>query len=291
MNKEYMYLNGSIIVVDDKKGLLEPIKYFDDFEKALVKENLVETIEKELTKKSQEHQEIRDISWSTILGIGVTLSATAAGFLFKLGIAPSFVETGAVQSAVFATNVGSAMGLLAAITGACTFARVAIEAKSYCRKKGLEKEIEYLANQYELESYKTLSYDRGTKEYENEYAKDNGLAKLVHDKDDLNELNKKLSIMHRIGSEQKRYVSLYQQGLLKEYLKSSFEPDEYSEEELDFIEEHVKEMYHNMPNYLYEKMQEVKVDPNMEVTYEVTPIIGAIEVYQKKLLKQRNKKK
>ena len=45
MNKEYVYVNGKVTIIDDKKEKRQE-EYYDNLDKVLVKENVIERINK-----------------------------------------------------------------------------------------------------------------------------------------------------------------------------------------------------------------------------------------------------
>lgn len=56
MNKEYIYIDGNIIL-EDEKGNRNPIEYRDNIDEILIQENIIETMENE--KQELERKSIR----------------------------------------------------------------------------------------------------------------------------------------------------------------------------------------------------------------------------------------
>ena len=53
MNKEYIYINGKVII-EDEKGQKKEVDYYDNIEEILIQENVIEQIENEIEKIEQE---------------------------------------------------------------------------------------------------------------------------------------------------------------------------------------------------------------------------------------------
>ena len=90
MNKEYILKDGKALIIDDT-NIDETIKYYDNLDKVLIKENLVETMEKKLQKNKIQLEEIAEnIYAEKLFTLFLSIFAAIVGILLN-GIFSSFL--------------------------------------------------------------------------------------------------------------------------------------------------------------------------------------------------------
>lgn len=238
MNKEYIYLDGKVIV-EDENGNKKLTDYQDNIQEILVQENLIETMENELkelsnvinTTKGNEKRYVPYIVPAAIFAI--LIAKPVMGALFG-------VDTAMTIDTIFGTM--NFMTPILGVTGAIIIpGATALELLSYSHykfnKKGRRATIakyEYLQKQLEIEK-ETLKKMKKNKEKNNESNEfKNG---KVDDLEKLIALKSWLTFYSNLGFDTEKYYKLYQNGELEETLKR----DGYSENACNCAKEFIEE--------------------------------------------------
>lgn len=219
MNKEYIYLDGKVIV-EDEKGNKKLTDYQDNIHKILVQENLIETMENRIKKleKELENNKENNKPYIPYLVPAVILALIAA----KIIIDPLLGnDTVIMVDTIFGTMNNTT--LVIGIVGTLTLPLATImEIFSYQRDKHHKKsrradvaEYEYLQKQVETER-EILEKLKKNKERNNESS---GFKSFnVSDKGQLEALKSWLILYRNLGFDIERYCKLYQKGQLEETL-------------------------------------------------------------------------
>ena len=223
MNKGYTYIDGKVII-SDEFGNHTQSEYYDNLDKVLVQENVIEEIEKkiqELTEKNKNFKVKRFIPISLI------------GFVTGVSLTPFtlWAISGGINP--FTTQVDTIMGTMSN-AGLYTFVMAAAciplvlllsfreykDYKDYIRNgNAINCELDFLNLQLEKEKEKLINLEK-ERTRNNEDTKT--YSKLVDDKKQLEALRKLLETYYEIGYNSEKYYRYYQQGKLEEKLQSYY---------------------------------------------------------------------
>lgn len=221
MNKEYVYIDGKVII-EDENGNKKVQQYSDKTEEILVQENLIETIEERIKKLGER---IKKNNISNKPYIPVILPTV----IFALIIVMPIVNLLGVNTDIINTIFGS-MNELSLIWGVVSFLilplSILMELQLYRdnkhlinRKRGDIVEYEYLINQLSKEKEKleklNISQTITSKNVDYKVEKVNDLNKL-------RELQNWLILYNDLGYEIEKYYTYYQQGKLEEKLNKYY---------------------------------------------------------------------
>ena len=226
MNKEYMYIDGKV-VISDENGKQTLTEYSDNLDAILAQENVIETMENrilELEKDSQFYKKnSRKHYIPTELPITV-LMATVGINLFSYFLS---------DTNPFITSVDTVFGVVnEAVLYSSLFAIIFIpigaiyEVRSYRqyknekrRKKGTNSELEFLQKQI-IEEKQVLE-DLKKKKKRDEENKKFRVVK-VDDKQQLQALKSNLSLYFDLGYNGEKYFRYFQQGKLDAKLRKHY---------------------------------------------------------------------
>lgn len=196
MNKEYMYVNGKVVVEDDKQNKrLE--EYSDNLDEILVQENLIENLEENIKKLELQDKcflkiknKKRYISWSfiTIFIFLSTIFPVYVNFLIKLSGATW--DKGSMIAYALCFIIG--MGLIALIE-VQDFQRFKHTKKCV---KGIEKQLEYARKELVLAKEKLVNLNNA-KTVKKESSEVNVIK--VNDIEKLTELQENLEMFFNLG--------------------------------------------------------------------------------------------
>lgn len=189
MNKEYILKDGKALIIDDT-NIDETIKYYDNLDKVLIKENLVETMEKKLQKNKIQLEEIAEnIYAEKLFTLFLSIFAAIVGILFN-GIFSSFLV----------------------IIGANLF-RIILDVFYKKTQKGIEAQTKFLTKELakEKEDIEELKKDiTVTKNFDE-------LKRIkVNDKEALEALREKVLQYYHIGYNKKKFNKYYKNNELEE---------------------------------------------------------------------------
>ena len=234
MNKGYTYIDGKVII-SDENGTPTHTEYYDNLDKVLVQENVIEEMEdgiKQLTEALKEYPESKKRYIPTFL-----YSALAA-----MLIAPpvlSWMLSGNPYLGNIDTIFGSIKyfalitGIYAVPVGTILTLADYSEHRARARKgKGISSELEFLKSQIEKEKEILASLqEEKTRNNENTEFR----STKVDDKQQLEALWDDLKLYYDLGANGEKYYRYYQQGKLDKKLQKY-----YSETGVELAKEYLE---------------------------------------------------
>lgn len=205
MNKEYILKDGKALIIDDVSND-KVIDYYDNLDKVLVKENLIEIIEKKLQKnKMQLEENTKNICVEKLLALFLSIVAIILGILFN-GLFSS----------------------IAVIIGVNIFG-IILDVFYKKTQNGIEAQIKYLTKELAKE-----------KDYVEELKKDLTVTKntdelkrtKVDDKEALEALRERIIKYFAIGWKYRKFNKYYQNGELEEIV---------DKEDIELVKEFLEE--------------------------------------------------
>ena len=239
MNKGYTYIDGKVII-SDENGNHTQSEYYDNLDKVLVQENVIEEMEnriQKLTKEIEKYPEAkkRYIPIYLYTALGAALVIPSLLLWAATGTNPylSNIDTifGSVNQVLFFT-LASEIGLLpfGSLFTLADYSNFSERAK---RGKGLNSELEFLKLQIEKEKETLVSLqEEKTRDKENTKFR----STQVNDKQQLKALRSYLELYYVLGYDEKKLSRLYQQGRLDEKLKKY-----YDEAEIELAKNYLEE--------------------------------------------------
>lgn len=227
MNKNYVYKDGKVVIIDEN-GNQKEVDYYDNLNEVLVKENIIETIEQEIKQLEYEISSSKDLSkfvkWLNILFpfFATTIIATILIWLFSASMGPNSLFT-----------VLSCYGYLSgsgAIFSLCEYIK---EKKLVREQKGKETQLEYLEKDLEdlKEEIKQLKLDKTNSKKLEEFS-----ISKVDSKEELKGLREYLTFYYNLGYNEQKYFKYYQQGKVYDKLNRSI-----TDLGIEFINNHFEE--------------------------------------------------
>jgi hypothetical protein len=225
MNKSYTYVDGSIVIADEK-GVQKQGLDSNNIDEILIIENVIETIENRLSKKGTELENTKSYNKANkntpiLIAIGMPifmfLSCLVIGHLLGLtevkqtifGMMRSDLIMGIASTIVFIP--------ISTLAGLYIHASLKRNLKTI---NGLEVEIDFLTHQ--LENEKNHLAQLESKKEVDLSKKEGFYVKEISDEKPLSQL-KNLSICHfNCAYNEKKYLKLYRKGLLESKLKSKY---------------------------------------------------------------------
>lgn len=247
MNKEYIYIDGKIIVRDEN-GISFQKEYTDNIEDILVQENVLETINKEIESLEEEREKHQIHKKNRFF----PSFFCELFFYFLFIVAASFLVCsieGSLQGDIhlYTSKVDTAFGsinnvFLHVIFGLFIFSPVVFfqQLSLYCNYKnrqkeemGIESELNFLKKEFEKQSeiLDNLKKNCQRKQKNLEYR-----TEKVNDFERLEELKCLFDLYYQIGYEQEKYLAYYQKEILEKKLGTHYE-DTDLERIKDYIEE------------------------------------------------------
>ncbi len=240
MNKDYVYIDGKAII-SDENGHKEPIEYYDNLDKVLVQENLIESMQNainELKKKSALYNKMNKGHYIpiAILTLLIFLTIICPAFL-------SYASDGKAFNTLIETNVGTfnVGALIIAVIG-CISTPIFTLLESYLYKqykdakkteKGINSELEFLEKQLEKETEKLESL----KQEKTKNNEDNSFRTVkVDDLQQLKMLRNYLQLYFDLGYNGEKYYQYYEQGKLDKKLEKN-----YDGEAIELAKEYLEE--------------------------------------------------
>lgn len=238
MNKEYIYLDGKVIV-EDEKGNKKVVEYQDNIKEILVQENLIETMEKkqkELTKKLNANKE------NNKPYIPYIVPAALFAFLIAKPIMGTLfgVDTAMTVDTIFGTM--NFMTPILGVTGVIVFSfATALEILSYSQYRLDKKSRRAAAAEYEYLQKELKTQKEILEKMRKDKAKtlDDGKFKIekVNHLEKLKTLKGWLILYSNLGFSAEKYYKLYQNNQLEETLAK----DGYSKLACDRAREFIEE--------------------------------------------------
>ena len=222
MNKEYIYKDGKALILDDKDNQ-KIVEYYDNLDKVLVQEDLIEAMEEEIKKLEQETTKYKkDSKTSRKFWVWYPFLLFTFGPLIMFPLLSNFYGlNGVINTSLFGTiNSGTLLGLtttsLFAIPGALLTIGLHLQEKEIEQKqKGKETQLEYLKRNLveQKEILEELKSDKtNSKEREEFY------VSKIDNIEALKKLRDFLSFYYDLGYNEEKYFRYYQKGKLDSYL-------------------------------------------------------------------------
>ena len=235
MNEWYTYIDGKVII-SDEKGNHTQSEYYDNLDKVLVQQNIIEEMENKIKELTQEREKYKIKHFPYLsLTIGTVVVATPLLLWSLTGTNPYLLD--------FETVYGSfnLVSFLTAINGAWALpigSSLSLYDYSNYKNKikkvnGINSELEFLKLQVEREK-ETLISLQSNKTRNNEKIECKSVQ--VDDLQQLKMLKKHLELYYDLGYNEDRYRRYYQHQNLDKKLERL-----YSESEIVLAKEYFKE--------------------------------------------------
>lgn len=221
MNKEYTYIDGKVIISDINNNKIKS-EYFDNLDEVLVKENLIETMEKnieELEKESESYEKNSTKHYIPIvLPIAVLTSTIGTPLITNLlTVSNSFaIATDTIfgpMSEAMAVSISMSICMIP-LGAVIEFFMYRKHKNSIKREKGINSELDFLRKQIETEK-EFLENLKRDKSKDNENTEFRTVS--VDDSQQLKDLENQLDFHYNLGYNEEKGPSL----VLKKKKKTS----------------------------------------------------------------------
>ena len=218
MNKEYIYIQGKVIVKDEN-GTQTSLEYYDNLDKVLIQENLIESMEDKISYLEKESQDYKKYDNKHYIPIALPFSI----FMTTIGV-PAF-NSWLSNTDNLCTSVNTIFGtmnesvlysfLFFPLATLIDFEMYRDYKKSIKKEKGINNELEFLKKQLviEKENLDGLKKDK-TRNRENEEFR----VVKVDDLEILKILESWLNLYYDLGYDGEKYYKYYLQGKLDDKL-------------------------------------------------------------------------
>jgi len=231
MNKEYIYKDGRVLIIDDNNNEKET-DYYNNLDEVLVKENLIEKIEQEIISLEQELCGFGEITKKTrffniwmpflIFTIGPVIMFPTLYYLcnFEGIIVPelfSFMNPGIYMGIASMPCFSMIGGIL---SGMCYY-----KEKDFDKiQKGKELELKRLKELLTIEKQdlEELLADKYKANQENNKKEDDFYVSRIDNTEIIRQLKFFKSFYYQLGYNEKKYFKYYQKGKLNEYFSSEY---------------------------------------------------------------------
>ncbi len=239
MNKGYIYIDGKVIITDEN-GNHTQSEYYDNLDKVLVQENVVEEMEnriQELTKESEKYPETKKRFVPVFL-------YTALGSILVI---PPLLLWGLTGTNPYMCNMDTALGSINQVlflTVGCGAFALPIASlmtlgdytnfKEREKKgKGINSELSFLKKQIKIEkeALANLQKEKSRDQEETEFR-----TTKVDDSKQLEALRTNLELYYDLGSNEEKYYRYYQQGKLDKKLQKY-----YGETDVELAKKYLEE--------------------------------------------------
>lgn len=222
MNESYTYLNGQVIIANEV-GEQRHCEYYDNLEKVLVQENLIETISEKIKHLEtvipfyQKYNKKHCVPiWTTLMPIITGICGLLIAYLFiDANIFKTTVDT------IFG-NINQALALsipLSIISLPCGIGLDKANYQKYKIKQAIESELTFLKKQLQEEEKQLQTLQKiKSKEKESKELK----IFEVADEKQLEMLSNYLNFYGDLGFNYKKYRRYYKQGQLYEKLNEKY---------------------------------------------------------------------
>lgn len=226
MNKEYTYIDGKMIIADEN-GEKSQRDYYDNLEKVLVQENVIETMEKKLQELEKENGVSRErLFVPTFFPL----------YAFLIFGAPHIINNFTafnIFESMKNTNFGQInLAMMASILSSIVFLPTGAFIDSYFyrsfkdsinRRNGTNNEIDFLRKHLE-EQREILENLQQEKSRDNENTEFRTVK--IDDSQQLKELKRWLNVYFDLGYNGKKYYRYYNKGILERKLNKIYSNDE-----------------------------------------------------------------
>ena len=239
MNKEYTYIDGNVIIRDEN-GKQYQTEYYDNLDKVLVQENLVETIENKINELEKESVQYGNVPKHyipiTIIMFAIMVTIGVPIILYWLTgnnplITSINTKFGTMRLSAFVSSMVSVLGF--PFFGLLEL-NIYQQYKATIKEgQGINSELEYLKNQIVIE--KQALEDLKKEKTQDEENKEFRVVE-VNDTEKLKELRNYLNLYYNLGYNIEKYYKYYEQGKLDDKLKK-----QYNNEDINLAIEYLQE--------------------------------------------------
>ena len=239
MNKEYTYIDGKVILIDDN-GNQTLTEYYDNLDDVLIQENLIETMENEIEKSNNKYLELSNetkgskktnllkkvILPHAILTIIALFIPTILELLIPVPLSSTIIPNFKVWLTAFS------FVLTQMPVTPMTLQNYFSYNESLKKKNGIQTELKHLNEQLMKEKQKLESLiENKTKQKEN---KEFRVVK-VNDLEQLKELRNNIAFYYDLGYNQEKFYKYFERGNLDKKLNSYY-TEEGVKEAKEYIE-------------------------------------------------------
>lgn len=236
MNKEYTYIDGKVIISDENDTKVQS-EYYDNLDKVLVQENLIETMEKKIQEFEKESVLYHKYSENRYIPVIFPMAALVST------IGAPLITNWLISSNSFTIPVDNMFGPMIQIMEASIpmlICSAAIELfmhsvyKSFRKEgKGINSELSFLRQQIKKarEDLEKLKQDKSRDNESTEFR-----TVKVDDREQLKILKEYLNLYFDLGYNGENYYQYYQQGKLDIKLQKY-----YSDAALQVAKEYMEE--------------------------------------------------
>lgn len=246
MNKQYMYLNGNI-VVSDENGMKPAIPYRDNIEDILVLENEIEFLEnglRETTEKLESKKSDREFRNKDSKKISIIGSVMAVGVTFGMsqlaGISHEEITNTIMgpMSEYMAFSIPMSVGLVGFVQGISLLGLTYRPSKK--ELSGLEAVITYEKDMLD-QFKKELQYLEERPTYERRNQVEEMVSYDVHYKSSLDYLKQAIKLRYSFGYNPKKIITLFKNGELEVILSEEGFSDDVIMDFCGFVERKIEE--------------------------------------------------
>lgn len=235
MNKEYTYIDKKVII-SDENGEKTKRKYYDNLDKVLVQENLIETMEQEIQELEEESEKYKKHNRKHFIPFVfpmIVLMTTIVFPLLMIWAGGSNCFATSVDTIFGPMNQAIAYGILSIpVSVVVELVRYNIYKTDKKIENGINSELFFLKKQIETEKeeLKKLKKDKSRDNKSNEFR-----TVKIDDLQQLKILREYLCIYFDLGYNEKKYYQYYQQGKLDRKLQRY-----YSDTEIQVAKKYMK---------------------------------------------------
>jgi len=241
MNKEYTYINGNIIV-EDEKGQKKLVDYCDNFEKILVQENVIEKTEKMIADLERITLNVKPENKILILSpllATLFIPSVFIPLLFEFGGRDEIIDT------IFGKMNQSKFLVLAITLYFSPFSAIAsallngMDSDRIKHAEGKKLCLNYLKKYLEVEKERLKSLQKESKTLE---SSSGFKTSLINDQKEIKYLDYVASLYYDLGRNLKKYTRYYAQN-----------------NSLEKLEEHINVLgYENVINILENSASKIR---------------------------------
>ena len=220
MNKGYICVDDKVIISDDN-GKQTENDYCDNLNEILVKGNVVEKIESEISSlEKQKKMALFNSTFEKIIALLFPIIAIVGTPILELLMGINPLETSATTIFGFNGNnwfAPTVIGLIFSLP--CTGISLLGSHSSKKKSKGFKSSIDGLQKQLEKEKTKLDELNKSKKDSKPETLHK---AILIDDSKELEKVDKQSQMYYDLESYKRKLKRLYKKGKLEEYLQSQY---------------------------------------------------------------------
>ena len=226
MNKEYVYTDGKVTIIDEK-GEKRQIEYSDNIDEVLIKENVIEKMEKqinELENKSKQYEKSKTNKLFCIIPLLGSIIASLIGPLLTISMVTGRNLTSLVLDSAYSSYIlsltttvfpfGLFIGAVTSIAGYIQYRNGQKEAQ------GINSELDYLKVQLEKEKAALINLENNKSN--NNQNREARIVK-INDIEELKKIRKDLAKYYELGYNINKYNRFNKQGKLETKLPNDID--------------------------------------------------------------------